>query len=989
MEQKSGSFARWIKSKRAERIVDLILVPILLVYSLLLPPASLGARILNSDYSLITQEEGGTVLGPDGATLVVPGEAVEKRARIMLDTVSASELAAHNPAMFAAAASGTGLLKPDSPEVLAAQRVPENLIVHGDFFRFGIKGENPTAASISLPIPYELAAIELADLYAWDGERWQWTPSQIDARSLSLNADLDQVPGLLMVAQTQATTPRMVLDTSLDGLAAAQEADFSYVALDGPTLAGDGEVRGSVPPAEQLASVSGRVLLSFSNMIDGVCRTDLADNLLIDEGARANHVARIGDIVGDAAYAGAEIAYSGIDPDLSAEFVAFCQALADELHALDRILAVRVDAPTHSSPWNTGAYDLRALGAVADIIRIDALSQPEAYVPGGEMDALMAYLTGEVNRAKLDLVIGTEGTETVGDKVQPISYQRALSSLAQEVSADDADRMLLPGESVGVSAPSLHEAALNYDADAHAYWFTRPADEGGARVVIANASSVARKLEYVSRYALGGAAIDMDNPAETDSDMMGVVRSYQDNLVSPEPHFAFVWTVEDESGQAVAREIVPLGNSDWSWTAPNNPGNYVIKASISDDGGETSMEPVAQVGMQVPTPTFTPTPTPTNTPTPTPTHTATATPTNTPTPKPTAKPKPKVASVAGTFGYGIQAAMVSDGNHDRIFGAVQELGFNWVKQQVEWFRYNPGPGQYDWGALDRIVDGANARGINVMFSVVKAPGWARPAGDTDEGPPSDPNTYGTFMRELAARYKGRVKAYEIWNEQNLYYEWGGRGHKINAARYVELLKVAYSAVKSVDPAAVVISGALTPTGVNDGDIAIDDRVYLEQMYQAGMARYCDAVGAHPSGYNNPPDADWRTWSDPTTPHCKGHPSWFFRGTMESYRNIMVKYGDGHKRIWPTEFGWATVEGFGVAPAQGYGYAGENTQQEQAQFIVRAYEMGRSWGWVGPMFLWNLNFAPVAGKSDEKAAFGIVNQGWGHRPAYDALVHMPK
>ena len=148
----------------------------------------------------------------------------------------------------------------------------------------------------------------------------------------------------------------------------------------------------------------------------------------------------------------------------------------------------------------------------------------------------------------------------------------------------------------------------------------------------------------------------------------------------------------------------------------------------------------------------------------------------------------------------------------------------------------------------------------------------------------------TEVRGIAVDREGAV--YAIANQL----EGGGRGGKLNAGRYVQLLAAAYSAVKSVDPAAVVVSGALTPTGVNDGDIAIDDRAYLEQMYQAGLARYCDAVGAHPSGYNNPPDAEWQSYSDPATPNCKGHPSWFFRGTMEGYRNIMVKYGDGHKRI---------------------------------------------------------------------------------------------
>ncbi len=78
---------------------------------------------------------------------------------------------------------------------------------------------------------------------------------------------------------------------------------------------------------------------------------------------------------------------------------------------------------------------------------------------------------------------------------------------------------------------------------------------------------------------------------------------------------------------------------------------------------------------------------------------------------------------------------------------------------------------------------------------------------------------------------------------------------------------------------------------------------------------------------------------------------------------------------------------GRGPGRGE-YAAQNTEGEQAQFLVRAYQMGRSWGWVGPMFLWNLNFGPVAGAADE-AAFGIVRPDWSPRPAYDALRDMGK
>jgi hypothetical protein len=346
--------------------------------------------------------------------------------------------------------------------------------------------------------------------------------------------------------------------------------------------------------------------------------------------------------------------------------------------------------------------------------------------------------------------------------------------------------------------------------------------------------------------------------------------------------------------------------------------------------------------------------------------------------------------VGGFFGYGIQAHFISQGDHDRIIGAVHGIGFSWVKQQARWEDMERDKGQIDWGEMDRMVNNCAANGLKVMLSVVTAPDWARP-GDTDrsvDGPPANPDDYANFIGQMAARYKGKVQAYEVWNEQNLWYEWGGHGNKLNAGAYIELLKRAYRAIKAADPSAIVVSGALTPTGWSDYDTAVRDTIYLEEMYQAGLKNYCDAVGAHPSGFNNPPDAKLG-YSDPNEPDRKNDVSYYFREMMEQYRNIMVKYGDSAKRIWVTEFGWATVENLGAPPAAGYEYAANNTEAEQAAYITRAYQMGKNWGFVGVMFLWNLNFAPVSGIANEKAAFGIVRGDWSMRPAFAALANMPK
>jgi uncharacterized protein YgiM (DUF1202 family) len=356
---------------------------------------------------------------------------------------------------------------------------------------------------------------------------------------------------------------------------------------------------------------------------------------------------------------------------------------------------------------------------------------------------------------------------------------------------------------------------------------------------------------------------------------------------------------------------------------------------------------------------------------------------------------PAVAAPAptggGAFGYGVQAHMLGGGSSAAL-GAVNDLGFNWIKQQVEWKLFQPAPGAAGFGELHGIVGEAGSRGINVLFSVVNAPDWAREAGFDASvgGPPADPQTYAAFVGTMAQEFCGSaLKAIEVWNEQNLHYEWGNR--PLNPAEYMNLLRPAYAAIKGACPSMYVISGALTPAGSNP-PFAMDDFAYLEGMYQNGLANYADGIGAHPSGYNVPPSVGWENGCAAIQQNgnsfngaCDSpHHSWSFRSTMEGYRNIMVVYRDGNKKIWPTEFGWAAGGAFDPR----YAYANDNSFEEQAAWTVEAYQMMRGWGWVGPAFLWNLNFRVVA-DGTEKAQWGIVRNDYSPLPVYEALKAMPK
>jgi len=251
--------------------------------------------------------------------------------------------------------------------------------------------------------------------------------------------------------------------------------------------------------------------------------------------------------------------------------------------------------------------------------------------------------------------------------------------------------------------------------------------------------------------------------------------------------------------------------------------------------------------------------------------------------------------------------------------------------------------------------------------------------------PADPNDLGDFLHAMATRYAGRIQAYEVWNEQN--YAVENAGYVQGPGRYVELLKVAYTRIKEADPYAFVLLGPLTPTGVNDPTIAIDDITYLRRMYEynGGEVRwYFDVLAAHVAGVHNPPDTLWPDNPGPG-PGWVDHPTFYFRH-VENIRKVMEEYGDGDKQIWITEFGWASLENIGDTPAPGYEYALNNTEQEQADYLVQALEMGRTTyqPWLGAMFIWNLNFSTITPPTDEKAPFSLLRADWSLRPAYKAV-----
>jgi polysaccharide biosynthesis protein PslG len=361
----------------------------------------------------------------------------------------------------------------------------------------------------------------------------------------------------------------------------------------------------------------------------------------------------------------------------------------------------------------------------------------------------------------------------------------------------------------------------------------------------------------------------------------------------------------------------------------------------------------------------------------TPTPTATATvqpPTSTPRPEPavtpTPVPKPNI---------GVQGQFIGP-EGDAGITLAAELGVGWIKQQVDWNSIEYARGRYRWDELDHLVAEAQKYGLKIMLSVARAPGFSRPEPVEEDGPPADFSIFHDFMAALSSRYQGRVAAYELWNEPNVRREW--RGFELSAEKFVELIAAGSSGVRGGDPGAIIISGALAATGIDDQLNALNDRAYLRQMIAAGVAAYVDAIGAHPYGAANPPD---ERAADAT--HRRSgfstHPSFFFLDTLEDYHAIVIE-AKIDKPIWVTEFGWPSIERFGEVDTTGWEYAREVTEADQAAYLLRAIELRRARTWLGPLIIWNLNIAPLLGADRSESAYSLLRPDGSPRPAYQRL-----
>ncbi len=331
--------------------------------------------------------------------------------------------------------------------------------------------------------------------------------------------------------------------------------------------------------------------------------------------------------------------------------------------------------------------------------------------------------------------------------------------------------------------------------------------------------------------------------------------------------------------------------------------------------------------------------------------------------------------------YGIQASLMWNPDPQYHLQLVELVAFSHIKQIFAWEDIQPGPDLWSWEEADAVVDMVEERGIRLVARLTDAPDWTHPdiEGEKDvdfvDAPPDDPADYGVFCGAFAARYAGRIDAYQVWNETNLARERCNQTP--NAEEYVALLAACSDAIRAADPDAVIISAGLAPTGNNDATAKRDD-MYLQDMYTVGFQQYVDAVGAHAAGYNPP------TYG-PDDAAAENVGRWFSFRRIEDLRKVMIHNGDAQRQMAILEFGWTRNPG--VHPDYAWYAVDERTQ---AEYMIEAYTYAaENWRpWVGLMSAIYIS-DPYWTWEDEEYWFSLVMPDGITTTAFKWVANMPK
>lgn len=319
--------------------------------------------------------------------------------------------------------------------------------------------------------------------------------------------------------------------------------------------------------------------------------------------------------------------------------------------------------------------------------------------------------------------------------------------------------------------------------------------------------------------------------------------------------------------------------------------------------------------------------------------------------------------------FGIDVEDIQDDRISETLDKILEAGASWIRIYAIWRNIEPNPPDekfadgswgnftgrhfYRWGHLDRIIDGAHARGVNVYLVNIWPPRWAN-------GRPSDScNPFGgedfscgnvilnhhwftDFVYNEVSHFKGRVQHYGLWNEPNdrHSFNWPDDGTYLNVFMSTYAFG-AKSALLAADPSAKLVGPELSMgTGI-PSEKGKWDRSWMEPI----LMRFPDIFDVL-SIHN----------------HSNSHEN--AKRKSEKVKDLMVRYGV-YREFWMTEFGADSCD---------------VGQKEQARQVERVYADTANRNWWTKTFYYDL--VDHDGRDCGAGLLTAFENGFSPKPAYE-------
>ncbi|MCE5216339.1 hypothetical protein LLH03_04815 [bacterium] len=260
-------------------------------------------------------------------------------------------------------------------------------------------------------------------------------------------------------------------------------------------------------------------------------------------------------------------------------------------------------------------------------------------------------------------------------------------------------------------------------------------------------------------------------------------------------------------------------------------------------------------------------------------------------------------------------------------------GVGWARDRFSWGGTEPQKGVIDYQQYDPCAEAYAKAGVRHYSLFHDTPGWTRGNNPATKNPTDLREVY-AFTKRLAQHYKGRVRAWEIWNEPDIPHFWPDLGDTLAG-----LQKAAYLGFKAGDPDLMILQSSFCRGYCN----------FDECLMEAGAKDYFDIF-------------NWHVYAPP-----EGYPR-----VLGQYLELLDRYGCADRPVWLSE------AGIRVEATEPGGELNAAAERAQAEFVPKcfAYSLAagtdRAFFFIYPYYL------------ERGVQFGSMRRDLSPRPGFIAI-----